>query len=149
MVTGRLRFSNRMGRGMNPSTCKPLWDIPFASDVDLVEAVTAASAAFQAWSTTSWTDRQARLRQVRAVPQSHRSEMARLLSIEGGRPPQFGELEVQHALDFLDFYCTSLPYSSYCLPISKTWPYVACLIEPLCPYHSPSLYRTMSIFASP
>ncbi|KAM0469202.1 hypothetical protein ACHAP7_010100 [Fusarium lateritium] len=108
VIAGNLRLSDRMGRGVNPSNRKPLWDVPIASPADLREAVNAASASFPTWSKISWASRQARLKKAREALQSHRSEMAGLLSTEGGKPPQFGDLEVQHALDFLDFYSTLL-----------------------------------------
>ncbi|KAM5343922.1 hypothetical protein ACJ41O_012459 [Fusarium nematophilum] len=104
VVAGKLRLGGRLGHGINPSSRKPLWDIPIASSQHLDEAVSAAKAAFPKWSQTSWAERQVRLGQARALLQQHRADMARLISLEGGKPPQFADLEVEHALDFFDFY---------------------------------------------
>ncbi|CAG9942650.1 unnamed protein product [Clonostachys rosea f. rosea IK726] len=104
VIAGSLRSSPTMGHSIDPSTRKPLWDVPIATVSDLNDAVTAAQAAFLEWSRLSWKDRQAHLRQIQSLLIQHRPSMARLVSSEGGKPPQFGDLEVQHALDFLEFY---------------------------------------------
>lgn len=74
-----------------------------ASENDLDQAVTAARAAFPKWSRVPWEKRQARLRRARELLQEHRRSMAELISAEGGKPPQFADLEVQHAMDVLEF----------------------------------------------
>jgi acyl-CoA reductase-like NAD-dependent aldehyde dehydrogenase len=107
VIAGSLRSSPTMGHSIDPSTRKPLWDVPIATVSDLNDAVTAAQAAFLEWSRLSWKDRQAHLRQIQSLLIQHRPSMARLVSSEGGKPPQFGDLEVQHALDFLEFYSGS------------------------------------------
>lgn len=103
-VGGALRGSERLGHGVNPSDLKPLWDVPIASSQDLEEAVVAARAAFATWSKTPWSQRQACLSRASKVLTEHKSDMTRLISLECGKPPQFAELEVNHAINFLDFF---------------------------------------------
>ncbi|KAJ5192165.1 aldehyde dehydrogenase domain-containing protein [Penicillium cf. viridicatum] len=106
VIAGTLRSSNRLGHGINPSTRKPLWPVPLSSSEDLEIAVTAASTAFTSWSSTPWAQRQASLKQARDILHTHRAEMAEIISFEGGKPPLFAQLEVAHAMDFLDFYAS-------------------------------------------
>lgn len=104
IVAGALRSGDSAGHGVDPSTRKPLWDIPNASAKDLDDAVAAAKSAFPKWSRTHWKQRQALLRQAAELLKEHGQGMAKLISAEGGKPPQFADLEVQHALRCLEFY---------------------------------------------
>ncbi|KAM0275046.1 hypothetical protein ACHAQH_007607 [Verticillium albo-atrum] len=104
VVAGATRSAKTVSHGIDPSTRKPLWDIPVASAKDLDDAVAAAQAAFPKWSQTPWKQRQACLRQARALLEDNRSAMAKLISSEGGKPPQFADLEVAHALRYIDYY---------------------------------------------
>ncbi|KAH7374606.1 aldehyde dehydrogenase [Plectosphaerella cucumerina] len=104
IVAGALRSGDSAGHGVDPSTRKPLWDIPNASAKDLDDAVAAAKSAFPKWSRTHWKQRQALLRQAAELLREHGQGMAKLISAEGGKPPQFADLEVQHALRCLEFY---------------------------------------------
>ncbi|KAM0331286.1 hypothetical protein ACHAQA_002956 [Verticillium albo-atrum] len=104
VVAGALRPGETVSHGIDPSTRKPLWDIPVATAKDLDDAVAAGRAAFPGWSQTPWKQRQAYIRQARAVLHANGPAMAKLISAEGGKPPQFAELEVEHALRSLDFY---------------------------------------------
>lgn len=121
IIAGAPRTGKTVSHGIDPSTRKPLWDIPVASAQDLDDAVTSAQAAFPKWSQTSWKQRQACLRQARALLQENRESMAKLISSEGGKPPQFADLEVAHGLRYIDYYgkvhcsptfCTGLKQSS-------------------------------------
>ncbi|KAF3358303.1 hypothetical protein VdG1_02789 [Verticillium dahliae VDG1] len=104
IIAGAPRTGKTVSHGIDPSTRKPLWDIPVASAQDLDDAVTSAQAAFPKWSQTSWKQRQACLRQARALLQENRESMAKLISSEGGKPPQFADLEVAHGLRYIDYY---------------------------------------------
>ena len=103
-VGGALRGSKRLGHGINPSNRKPLWDVPIASPQDLEGAVSAARVAFADWSKTPWAQRQACLANASKLLTERKDDMSRLLSLECGKPPQFAELEVVHAINFLDFF---------------------------------------------
>lgn len=107
VVAGGLRSGTTSGHGVDPSTRKPLWDIPIASADDLEDAVKAARAAFPSWSRMRWRKRQALLRQAAALLQKNREAMGKLISSEGGKPPQFADLEVQHAQRCLEYYGTT------------------------------------------
>lgn len=104
VVAGALRSGTAMSHGINPSTRKPLWDIPVATAKDLDDAVTAGQDAFRKWSQTSWKERQSCLRKARTLLDQNAQAMAQLLSDECGKPPQFADLEVAHSLRCLDFH---------------------------------------------
>jgi acyl-CoA reductase-like NAD-dependent aldehyde dehydrogenase len=105
VIAGALRSSAHLGHGINPSTREPLWNVPIATAQDLEDAVSAAQEASTKWSSTPWEKRQDCLGRAKVLLEQHRTSIAQLLSLEGGKPPQFGDLEVQHALDFFNFYC--------------------------------------------
>ncbi|KAI8666854.1 Aldedh domain-containing protein [Fusarium keratoplasticum] len=106
VIAGALRSSAHLGHGINPSTREPLWNVPIATAQDLEDAVSAAQEASTKWSSTPWEKRQDCLGRAKVLLEQHRASIAQLLSLEGGKPPQFGDLEVQHALDFFNFYST-------------------------------------------
>lgn len=81
-----LRGSEKMHQGVNPSDKSLLWDVPIATERDLDEAVEVAREAFKSWSKTSWTERQEVMGRMRDELQKHIPEMAKLLSLEGGKP---------------------------------------------------------------
>ncbi|KAJ4152083.1 hypothetical protein NW765_017592 [Fusarium oxysporum] len=109
VINGTLRGSERLGHGINPSTRSPLWDAPLASSQDLEDAVGAAHVAFTEWSKRPWKQRQASLAHASRLLTERKSDMARLLSTECGKPPQFAELEVIDAISFLDFFAAQEP----------------------------------------
>lgn len=80
------RGSEKIHNGVNPSDKSLLWDVPIATERDLDEAVEVAREAFKSWSKTSWEERQAALGHMRDELSKHVPEMARVLSLEGGKP---------------------------------------------------------------
>ncbi|KAH8664822.1 Aldehyde/histidinol dehydrogenase [Ilyonectria robusta] len=109
VIAGKCRSSERTDRTINPSDRKPLWEVPVASTQDLDDAVASAQNAFVKWSKTKWSDRQSYLARARDVLFQNRDQVAQLIVQEGGKPPQFAALEVEHALNFLDFYINHSP----------------------------------------
>ncbi|KAH8659963.1 aldehyde dehydrogenase [Xylariales sp. PMI_506] len=109
VVDGELRSSSNVANGIDPSTKQKLWDVPQAVDADLDDAVAAARKAFPQWSQTSWEDRGALIHAARQILLEHEPDMAALVTKEVGKPIQFGHLEVQHALNFLEFNANSPP----------------------------------------
>jgi acyl-CoA reductase-like NAD-dependent aldehyde dehydrogenase len=86
VVASGLRGSEKVHHGVNPSDKSPLWDVPIATERDLDEAVEVARKAFESWSKTSWAERQEILGKMRDELTKHIPDMARLLSLEGGKP---------------------------------------------------------------
>jgi acyl-CoA reductase-like NAD-dependent aldehyde dehydrogenase len=108
LIAGTLRSNVRTTRGIDPTNRKTLWEVPIASTGDLEDAVSAAQKSWPSWSHTPWVERQSCLTKARELLQENRNKMAELISREVGRPMQFAHLEVEHAINFLDFYGTAL-----------------------------------------
>jgi acyl-CoA reductase-like NAD-dependent aldehyde dehydrogenase len=71
---------------LNPSTGETVGAMPLATLADLDRAVAAASAAFQGWSRTAEEDRKAACRAIAERIAAHSEELARLLTLEQGKP---------------------------------------------------------------
>ncbi|KAJ9272503.1 hypothetical protein DTO212C5_1230 [Paecilomyces variotii] len=104
IINGETRSSAQISHGIDPSTKKPLWDVPVATADDVNEAVAAAKKAYPAWSRTPWSERAKLLSRAKEALLARKDEMAHLIMQEGGKPIQFGALEVDHAVGFLDFH---------------------------------------------
>ena len=70
----------------NPSTGAVVGEMPLATPADLDRAVAAASAAFKGWSRSSEEERQAGCRAIAEKIAAHSEELARLLTLEQGKP---------------------------------------------------------------
>lgn len=70
----------------NPATAEIEADVPSASSAQVEEAVGAASAAQMDWAARVQDERSATLRQIANRIDSDRDELARLLTMETGRP---------------------------------------------------------------
>lgn len=70
----------------NPSTGEVVGLMPLASEADLDRAVAAAANAFQTWSRTGDAERAAACRAIANKLSEHAEELARLLTLEQGKP---------------------------------------------------------------
>ncbi|KAF3002316.1 hypothetical protein E8E14_004694 [Neopestalotiopsis sp. 37M] len=109
VIGGQLKSGQQVHQGIDPSTRKPLWDVPVASPSDLDEAILASKNAFASWSKTSWESRQEKLLQAREVLLENKAQMAELLCKEVGKPIHLAHLEVEHAINFLEFNAKQPP----------------------------------------
>ena len=89
---------------VNPATERVIADCPRASQDQLNEAVAAASRAFPEWSRRSWAERQSVLMQFADAVHSNRAELARLLTLECGKPLAESEAEVDAAVAFTRYF---------------------------------------------
>ena len=71
---------------LNPSTGAVVAQMPLATAADLDRAVDAATAAFHRWKLVSDADRAAACRGLAAKIEAHSEELARLLTLEQGKP---------------------------------------------------------------
>lgn len=72
--------------GTDPSNGTPLWDVPVATPVDLDDAVSAAKAAFTAWSALPHDERSKLVKEFASVLEQHKDEFTELLHRETGKP---------------------------------------------------------------
>ncbi|KAF2488812.1 aldehyde dehydrogenase-like protein [Lophium mytilinum] len=89
---------------LNPSTTAALWETPVATPADVDAAVSAARAAFPPWSATSFAERAALLRAFAAAIEAQIPQLARLLTLEQGKPLALAEAECAKAVDWLRAY---------------------------------------------
>jgi acyl-CoA reductase-like NAD-dependent aldehyde dehydrogenase len=71
---------------LNPSTGDVIGFMPVATVVDLDAAVGAASTAFDTWKNVTETERVAACRRIADIIDSNSEELARLLTLEQGKP---------------------------------------------------------------
>lgn len=71
---------------VNPATQEVIAQCPDAGEEQLNLAVSAARAAFQAWSKTDYATRQAAMLAVADQMEAHKDELAELLTLEQGKP---------------------------------------------------------------
>jgi len=86
IIGGQPRLGNNKCRGVDPSTKKPLWDVPVASEQDLEDAVASARESFASWSRSSWEHRRQQLLLARETLLANKGQMAELITKEGGKP---------------------------------------------------------------
>ncbi len=95
VINGKLVTTEKTRHGINPSTKKPLAEVPIATEKDLDEAVNAAKIAFKFWSKTPLSKRRAALEGFAAALESYKDEFAKLLTSEQGKPLHFATGEVE------------------------------------------------------
>lgn len=106
IVDGKQRGSDKIHRGINPSTGQELWDVPIASEQDLNDAVAAAKKAFPAWRDTPIEKRKELIGKVAESFQAHHDEFVSLLCKESGKPRKFAAIEVGGVVGFIGHHLT-------------------------------------------
>lgn len=90
VVNGKLVDTATTRNGINPATKKANAPVPVATSQDVDDAVTAAKAAFKSWSKTTIPQRKKALNDFAAALLEHKSEFAKLLTKEQGKPVSSG-----------------------------------------------------------
>ncbi|MEQ8515257.1 MAG: aldehyde dehydrogenase family protein [Chromatocurvus sp.] len=88
IINGRKVGSDTSFPVINPATEQAITQCPQASEADLDEAVQAARAAFPAWSALPGSERAALVHRIGEAIEAHKDELARLLTLEQGKPGQ-------------------------------------------------------------
>ena len=91
-------------QSINPATEEVLKTYNEMSDAEVDRALAQAQAAYEAWRTTSFAERAAKLRNVSAYLRAHRDEIARLATLEMGKPIVQAEAEVEKSAWGCDYY---------------------------------------------
>lgn len=100
--------SDRTADVYNPSEGTVANQVPLANDADINAAVGAARDAFPAWRDTPVTRRQRIMFSFRELVETHRKDLARLVSAEHGKTLADAEGEVQRGLEVVEFV-TGIP----------------------------------------
>jgi acyl-CoA reductase-like NAD-dependent aldehyde dehydrogenase len=101
-IAGKLVPSDASFDVFNPATGVVLAQAPAASAAQLDEAIAAAKAAFKSWSQLRYEERQQYLNAYADALQAHRDELARLLTLEQGKPLKtMSEPEVDQSISWI------------------------------------------------
>jgi acyl-CoA reductase-like NAD-dependent aldehyde dehydrogenase len=95
---------------VNPATEETIDTIPRGSKVDVDHAVVAARRAQPGWAALAPSDRRNALRKVVARLREHQEEIARLLTLENGKPLAQSRGEVATAIDVSVSFTEMLPH---------------------------------------
>jgi malonate-semialdehyde dehydrogenase (acetylating) / methylmalonate-semialdehyde dehydrogenase len=100
--------SGREGSVYDPATGRVARVVDFASIEEVDAAVAAAKAAFPAWRATSLSKRTEIMFRIRNLVETHRHELAALLTAEHGKVPSDALGEIARGLENLEF-ATGIP----------------------------------------
>lgn len=101
LIGGRLVAGDTMLDIINPATEEPFARVPHASEAQLDDAVAAAAAAQKAWEATSMATRRAKIEELSAAIAQNEAELARIITLEQGKPLPEAIGEVQWSVGYL------------------------------------------------
>ncbi|MDX1431474.1 MAG: CoA-acylating methylmalonate-semialdehyde dehydrogenase, partial [Gammaproteobacteria bacterium] len=97
--------SNRFGDVFNPATGRVAASAPYASSHEVRKAVQSAKAAFPAWAATPPAQRARILFRFRDLIETHKNELARIVSAEHGKTLEDAKGSVQRGAEVVEFAC--------------------------------------------
>ncbi|VTU39586.1 Alpha-ketoglutaric semialdehyde dehydrogenase [Variovorax sp. PBS-H4] len=89
---------------INPATGKPIGKVAHAGIADLDRALEAAQRGFQAWRKIPANERAATMRKAAALLRERAPEIARLLTLEQGKPFAEARVEVLAGADIIEWF---------------------------------------------
>jgi succinate-semialdehyde dehydrogenase / glutarate-semialdehyde dehydrogenase len=103
-IGGEWTSSDRLFAVRNPATGEVLAEVARLGATETRAAIDAAEAAAPAWRARTAGDRAAVLRRWHDLMQAHREDLARLLTLEQGKPLVESRAEINYAASFLDWF---------------------------------------------
>ncbi|WP_148254392.1 NAD-dependent succinate-semialdehyde dehydrogenase [Aidingimonas lacisalsi] len=103
-INGRWREGRQQFPVTNPATGDHLADVPDLTAADTRDAVAAADAAWSAWRKTPAKQRATLLRAWFDAIMAHQDDLARLMTLEQGKPLGESRGEVAYGASFVEFY---------------------------------------------
>jgi succinate-semialdehyde dehydrogenase/glutarate-semialdehyde dehydrogenase len=88
----------------NPATGAILAEVPDLGRAETERAVLAAAAALPSWRSLAASDRAAALRRFAGLMREARDELARILTLEQGKPLQEARAEIDYAAAYFDWF---------------------------------------------
>lgn len=88
---------------LNPATAEPIGDVACADIADLERALRAAERGFDVWRKTPALERYRTMRRAAQILGSRSDEIARILTIENGKPLAQATIEVGVGVDVIDW----------------------------------------------
>ncbi|GGN09410.1 aldehyde dehydrogenase family protein [Halarchaeum nitratireducens] len=90
----------------DPTIAEPIMTVPESDAGDVDDAVAAASDAFAEWRALTPLDRGDVLREWSAVLRDHHDELARLTTLEVGKPIAAAREDVETGIRFVEYYAS-------------------------------------------
>ena len=100
----RSAVDGRLFAVKNPADSHVLANVPDCGAADAARAVDAADAAFQKWRTTTAKERATLLKAWFAKLTDHKEDLARLISLEQGKPLGESRSEVAYGASFIEWF---------------------------------------------
>nr|WP_047169169.1 NAD-dependent succinate-semialdehyde dehydrogenase [Sphingomonas sp. Y57] len=116
---------------INPSTGEEIGRYPHHTDTEMGGALDAARAAQASWRLQSPEDRTALLRALAALLRSRKQGLARLITLEMGKPITEAEAEIEKCAHTCDVYADQAPAWLGAVPVSAAIRDSAITFEPL------------------
>lgn len=91
-------------QSINPATGEVLKTFEEMSDAEVDRALAQAQAAYERWRDTSFAERAAKLKSAAAYLRAHRDEIAKLATLEMGKPITQAQAEVEKSAWGCDWY---------------------------------------------
>ncbi|HET7863247.1 MAG TPA: NAD-dependent succinate-semialdehyde dehydrogenase, partial [Burkholderiaceae bacterium] len=88
----------------NPATRRPLGSVPKAGRAETRSAIDAAARAFPAWRERPADERSQLLRRWAALMATHQEDLARLMTLEQGKPLAEARGEIAYAASYIDWF---------------------------------------------
>lgn len=88
----------------NPATRRPLGHVPKAGRTETRSAIDAAARAFPAWRERPADERAQLLRRWAALMATHQEDLARLMTLEQGKPLAEARGEIAYAASYIDWF---------------------------------------------
>ena len=89
----------------NPATAEVIEHVPLSGPAEVEDAVSAASAAYEAWSRTPVMERARLMFAFKAQLEAHFEELAALVTRHHGKTLEEARGEVRRGIDVVDFAC--------------------------------------------
>jgi succinate-semialdehyde dehydrogenase / glutarate-semialdehyde dehydrogenase len=89
---------------LNPATGEPIGTVPVATREDLDEALEAAQRGFKAWKAVSAYERAKIMRKAADRLRERADEVARIMTLEQGKPLAEAKLEIMNGADTIDWF---------------------------------------------
>jgi len=118
-INGRLADAARTLDVLNPASAQLLDRAPCCSAEQLDEAVSAARTAFAAWRDRTLEERRATLRACATRVREHRDALARMITLEQGKPTATAQREVMGAARWIE-HTAGLQPASESVPLDAS-----------------------------
>jgi succinate-semialdehyde dehydrogenase/glutarate-semialdehyde dehydrogenase len=89
---------------LNPATAEPIGAVAHAETADLDRALAAADKGFKAWRAVSSYDRYKIMRKAADILRGRADEIARIMTLENGKPLSQAKLETMAGADVIDWF---------------------------------------------